>query len=308
MQREADHAVALDRDRAIVTGRVRVEDREQDRLRQQPAERDPAGHVAIERFAAGNHDQRTDALRRQPPHRAHHHVDRVERRRRRLAPQPPHRDLLEEPAQVLLEHHREHDHQHGEEALEDPDRHLELELARHQECRRRDRDAAEREARPRTAQPRERRPQHQRDERDVDEVGEANAVCNLILEHGASGRDVERVNSDLAPCWRRDNGGTRSAAGRGARSRRRCGLRRPERGPGGRSTRCGRRSRARRVRKRIDELPEIDRTVLLLRDIEGLENEEVAGLFGRRHRHREDPSAPRSIAVALDPQLREMQS
>src|SRR5512147_1998202 len=34
------------------------------------------------------------------------------------------------------------------------------------------------------------------------------------------------------------------------------------------------------VRKRIDELPEIYRTVLMLRDIEGLENEEVAGLLG----------------------------
>jgi RNA polymerase sigma-70 factor (ECF subfamily) len=64
------------------------------------------------------------------------------------------------------------------------------------------------------------------------------------------------------------------------------------------------------VRKRIDELPEIYRTVLLLRDIEGLENEEVAGLLGvnigtvktRLHRAR---LALRSL---LDPQLRGIQS
>jgi len=63
------------------------------------------------------------------------------------------------------------------------------------------------------------------------------------------------------------------------------------------------------VRKRIDELPEIYRTVLLLRDIEGLDGEEVAGLLGvnigtvktRLHRAR---MALRSL---LDPHLREMQ-
>jgi len=63
------------------------------------------------------------------------------------------------------------------------------------------------------------------------------------------------------------------------------------------------------VRKRIDELPEIYRTVLMLRDIEGLENEEVAGLLGvnvgtvktRLHRAR---MALRSL---LDPHVRKLQ-
>jgi RNA polymerase sigma-70 factor (ECF subfamily) len=63
------------------------------------------------------------------------------------------------------------------------------------------------------------------------------------------------------------------------------------------------------VRKRIDELPEIYRTVLMLRDIEGLENEEVARLLGvnigtvktRLHRAR------LALRTLLDPHVREIQ-
>ena len=79
---------------------------------------------------------------------------------RRLAPQPPHRDLFEEPAQVFLEHHREHDHQHGEEALEDPDRHLEFELARDEERQRRRSRHRRARAAPARAAATKARPQH----------------------------------------------------------------------------------------------------------------------------------------------------
>jgi hypothetical protein len=76
VQREAHDAVALDRDRAVVTRRVRIEEREQQRLREQAAERDAARDVAIERLAARNHEKRADALRGAAA-RAHQRVHRI---------------------------------------------------------------------------------------------------------------------------------------------------------------------------------------------------------------------------------------
>jgi len=89
------------------------------------------------------------------------------------AAQAPDRELLEPAAQVVLEHHHQHQHADREEALEDPDRHLELELARQQEQRRGDRDAGQRDAAARVAHPAQAGPQQDRHDQDVDQVREA---------------------------------------------------------------------------------------------------------------------------------------
>jgi len=70
--------------------------------------------------------------------------------------------------------------------LEDPHRHLEFELARDEEGRAGDRNTGQRDPGARTPQPRQRGPQHHGHQRDVDDVRQANALCDLELEHGAS--------------------------------------------------------------------------------------------------------------------------
>jgi hypothetical protein len=183
---ETRHAIALDRDGSVMAGRVRIEEREQQRLGEQTAERDAACDVAVERLATGDHEERADALREQLPHGAHQRVHRIRRRCGRFAPQSPDRDLVEEPAQVFLEDDHQHQHQDGEEALEDPHRHLEFELAREEEGGAGDRDTGQRDPGACASQPRQRGPQRDGHERDVDEVRQANALCNLELEQCAS--------------------------------------------------------------------------------------------------------------------------
>jgi hypothetical protein len=106
------------------------------------------------------------------------------------APRPvcaesPDRDLLEERRRSSWKTTTSQ-HQDREEALEDPDRHLEFELARDEEGCAGDRDTGQRDPGARAPQPRQRGPQRDGHQRDVDEVRQANALCNLELEQGAS--------------------------------------------------------------------------------------------------------------------------
>jgi hypothetical protein len=186
---EALHPVALHQHGAVVARRVGVEEREQERLRQAPVELDPAGHVAVERLAARQHDQRAHPLARHLADGAHDRIHHVGRWSQRLAAQAPHGELLEPAAQVVLEHHHQDQHADREDALEQPGRHLELELARHQVEAHGDRHTGHGDARAGAPDPAQTRPQQHGDDQDVDQVREADVGHDEL----AAGGSVSRV-------------------------------------------------------------------------------------------------------------------
>jgi hypothetical protein len=83
---------------------------------------------------------------------------------------PGHRDALEQPPQVVLEDDDHDQHHDGEEALEEPDRELQLDLLGQQVQAQNDTKADEREPRPGAPQPHEHGPEQERDDGDVDQV------------------------------------------------------------------------------------------------------------------------------------------
>ncbi len=147
-----------------------VEEAQQQRLTHAAPHVDAALDVALERVAPGNHDQRADARAREIRHRARDGLDHVGPGAGSPASEPRHRDAFEQAPQVLLEHHDQHQHHGREEALEQPDRELELELLGQQVESRQDGEAHRRETRACGAQPHDQHPEqdcHDGDVRDV---------------------------------------------------------------------------------------------------------------------------------------------
>jgi hypothetical protein len=173
---EPRHAVSHHEDRAVVTGRVRVEQAEDQRLADPRVERDPAFHMPLEGLPTGNHDEGSGARLRQTRDGASQRVDHVERGRRRLAPKPPDGELLEETPQIVLKDHDDDEYEDGEEALKDPGGQLEVEPPRGQVYGGDQHHADQREAGARVPQPDDSRPQQERDQQYVESVRQPHGV------------------------------------------------------------------------------------------------------------------------------------
>jgi hypothetical protein len=178
VDREALDAVAAHDDGAVVAGRARVEEREQQGLAQSAVELDAAFEVAVEGLAARHDEQRADRPGGELGQCAGDRVDRPRRRRGKPPPEAHDGDPLEEPPEVLLEDHDRHDHDDGQEALEDPGGELEADPAHHQVDRRHDPDPERREARARAPQPDDPGEDQRCDERDVEQVGDPEVAAH----------------------------------------------------------------------------------------------------------------------------------
>jgi hypothetical protein len=200
--REARDAVVHEHDGAVVAGRARVEEREQQRLGDAAVELDAAFDVPVDRLAAGHDDQRAGARGGEPLDRAHEHVARPAARLLAAAPRHPRAHLLEDPAQVVLEHDHEDEHEDREERLEDGGGELEPELARGEVDRAEGAEAEQRRTRARAADEAQPHPRERRHHRDVREVEQAD-VTQQLDHDAARSSSTGGMRSSRSRCTRR---------------------------------------------------------------------------------------------------------
>jgi hypothetical protein len=141
--------------------------------------------VTLERVASLHDDQGAHAVARELDRGPHEDVGGgAARPFLPPAPQSEDRDALEEPAQLVLEDHHEHDHEDCEEALEEPGGELHPELARAHVGGEQHADAAERRSGARAAQRDDHDVEDDRHEGDVERVD--HAEIEERSEHAAS--------------------------------------------------------------------------------------------------------------------------
>ncbi len=191
MHGEALQARPAQDHRAVVARRARVEDRQEQRLAESPVERDSALDVALDRLALRQHDQRPDARGGEACDRAHDHIGHVDAAAVARGSAAQAAELLEQTAQILLEHDDDHEHEHREEALEQRCRELEVERAREQVDAAEQRQPRECTPSPGAAHEADREPEQEADRGDVDQIepGEDREQVRHQRYASASGAD-----------------------------------------------------------------------------------------------------------------------
>ena len=162
----ADGAGLHDRG-AVVAGRVRIEEAEQQRLRDGALQREAALEERVQRVPPGEHDQGAPARRGEAEARAHDDLERTLLEGRGPAPEAQDREALEEALQVVLEGEDEHDRRDQEQPLEEPGGQGEADLPRGEVDEADDAHADEGQPRPRAAEHPQQDEDRHRDDGDV---------------------------------------------------------------------------------------------------------------------------------------------
>ncbi len=170
---ESRHLPAPDHDRPVVSRRPRIDEAPQQGIRDPTVEKEAAIEQPLEGLAPGQDEERTDPAVGQRMRQLRELCEEIGGGPRRRVADHEHRDALEQPPQVVLEHDHEHQRSHGDEALEQRRRQAEIQPLRSPEEHRDREYAPERDASPSLAHPGDQDPEQAGDDRDVEHVDDA---------------------------------------------------------------------------------------------------------------------------------------